>query len=92
MKTSGDGGPLAPLVMHHLVGLRHSELGEGVKDEASDCGLRFLPFDGSCGQVWSKDGFESEHGGFGEASSCGSGSRLSTAFFPLARCVGDCGL
>ena len=69
MKTSGDGGPLAPLVMHHLVGLRHSELGEGVGDEASDCGLRFLPFDGSCGQVWSKDGFESEQGSFGEASS-----------------------
>ena len=69
MKTSGDGSAPLPLWSCHLVGLRHSELGEGVEDEASDCGLRFLPFDGSCGQVWSKDGFESEHGGFGEASS-----------------------
>ena len=69
MKTSGDGSAPLPLWSCHLVGLRHSELGESVEDEASDCGLRFLPFDGSCGQVWSKDGFESEHGGFGEASS-----------------------
>jgi len=58
MKTSGDGSTPLPLWSCHLVGI-----------ETSDCDFRFLPFDGSYGQVWSKDGFESEQGSFGEASS-----------------------